>query len=356
MKKNKLLIWGSVLVIVILIFVVIEVLKDKKPSEKATKFFPDASTESITAIRIKDQNGSVRIVRKGDLWVVAKTADESETGVDLTNPMQENTDSTANDTSETKVEKIKKDLPADSASVVTALEKIVAMKKDVLISENPEKQSIFEVDTANGILVEIWKNDNESMGSFFVGKRAADWSSNYVRMLGSDLVYSTSGNIRSSFFSERDRWIDKAILSFDRASATKVSLFKKGASSVITIEKSSDTSTVWNIAEPVKSPAKSEEVDEIISTLSNFKANQIEEYAFSESVMGFTEPELVATISIPGGSKKIIVGNKKEDTSNFWVKTEGKDVVFLVNDYEIQKLDKTVEGLKQERETNDEKK
>jgi hypothetical protein len=159
MKGNKLFLAIVILVLAVLTIIISENLSNKSPSESQKKFFPNLSESSISAITIKDSNDSVKIRRKGDIWVVDayQSASAAPSGLPI-----------EGDSSKPAVSS--KVYQADSASISTALEKILKMEKGVLISDNQEKQSVFEVDSAKGTLVELWDATGKIVGSFRIGK------------------------------------------------------------------------------------------------------------------------------------------------------------------------------------------
>lgn len=333
MNGRKLLYLVGILFVAVFVIVLNEGLNNKSPSDESLKFFPGISEKDISAVVIKDATDSVKIRKKGDIWVVSPlSSDQKSEAAPI------GTDQAA--------AKEKSEYPADSASVAAVLEKLVSMKKGELISTNPAKQSIFEVDSSKGIFVELMDQSGTSKGSIRIGKNGPDWSSNYVRMIGSNSVYMVSGSIRNSFFTDSKRWRDKYIIKFDKSTAKRITLVKKDGSSVAVAK--ADTGNSWNIVEPVSNPAKTDQVDEILNTLSRFVAADFEETGLNDSALGFTSPELAAIVSFDNGStKKILIGVKNQ-AGKYTVRAEGKETVFLVNESEFNKINKDTNALKAE--------
>jgi hypothetical protein len=332
MKGNKLFYAIVILVIAVLTIIISENLSNKSPSESEKKFFPSLSESSIAAISIKDSNDSVRVRRKGDIWVVDAYQTSSTTPSGL--PMESDS---------TKPAVKSRTFQADSASISSVLEKILKMEKGVLISDNQEKQSIFEVDSSKGTLVELWDATGKSLGSFRIGKNGADWSSNYVRMTGSNSVYMVGGSLRYAFFSDHKRWRDKTITSFDKSTVKRISLIRKDGASVAVAK--ADSGNAWNIVEPTPAVAKTDQIEEILNATYRLNASDFEESETSDSAMGFTRPELTVVIGFSNdATRKIIFGSKNEN-NKYRVRTDGKEHVFLVNDYDFDKLNKDLEKL-----------
>ncbi|HON10559.1 MAG TPA: DUF4340 domain-containing protein [Chitinispirillaceae bacterium] len=332
MNGKKLLVITGILVVAVLVIILSEKLTNSSPSSKSALFFPGMTEKDISSVTIKDSNGSVKIRRKGDIWVVSSVvaADKDSTE----SPVGETKTPASSDVEE---------WAADSASVAAVLEKLTSMKKDELISENPEKQAIFEVDSTSGVLVDVFDAGSKLKGSFRIGKNGPDWSSNYVRMIGSNSVYMVKGSIKYSFFTELKRWRDKSIVKFDKESASKISLKRKDGT-VLTVAKAD---TAWSITEPFASPAKKDQIDQLLNSLSRLTATDFETTS-DDSALGLLNPELSADIAFSNGSSKKVIFGTKDSANRYRVKAEGKDVVFLINEYEFNNINKDAASLKEE--------
>lgn len=333
MSGKKLFYITAILAVAVLAIILGEKLTNSSPSGKSQMFFPGITEKDISSVIIKDNLSSVKIRRKGDIWVVSSVP---ESDVKSDSPVAQ--DQASTDTAATE------EYAADSASVAAVLEKLTSMKKDELISENPAKQAIFEVDSNSGVFIDVLDANGTPRGSFRIGKNGPDWSSNYVRMIGSNSVYMVKGSIKYSFFTDLKRWRDKAIVKFDKASVSKISLKRKDGVSV-TLAKN-DTS--WNIEEPFSSPAKKDQVDDLLNSISQLRATDFEGSSSSDSDLGLLNPELYTDITFSNGTSRKVIFGAKDSQDRYRVKAEGKDVVFLVNEYEFNKINKDASSLKEE--------
>jgi hypothetical protein len=338
MNSKRLYQLGGALVMLVAIILVSNWLSNRKPSEKSAKFFPSFTEATCSSISMTDAQGTVKLKKKGEVWVITRA---HKAGATDTAPAIAGIDSTQ----KLQTSALEDEYPADSASTKTVLEKLTTMKKDILISENPSKQSQLEVDSAKGILIDALDNTGKSYGAFYIGKNGPDWSSNYIRTKGSNKVYTVGGSIRYSFFTEYPRWKDKTIIKCDRASIKKVSIVKQGT--VIGLEKSADSAGTWKLTQPEQADAKMDVVNPLLDAAARLNTAEWEDSSLTPDSMGFTKPELVLTVFLANGEQKIVnIGKKKGGTSRFWVKAEGQQPVFLVDDVEIQKFDKKPEELK----------
>jgi hypothetical protein len=331
MSGKKMIFAIGTIIVAVLVIVIGEQLGKKKPSEKSLLFFPGLTEKDISAFEISDSNDKVKIQRKGDIWIIGSGSEATPAS-----PIAGAAD---------VVPSGKAEFQADSSSLVSVLEKVVAIKKDQLISTNPEKQSLFEVDSAKGVLVEIYDQSGKSRGSFRIGKSGPDYSSCYVRSTGSNEVYMVGGNIRYSFFTDSKRWRDKTVLKFEQTAAKSISIMKKDGSKIV-VQKDS---TTWSIKEPVQSAAKADEVQSILSSLSRVVASDIDSIALDDTAAGFSNPECAVAVTFNNGTVKNLIFGSKNSAGQYRVKTDGKAHVYLAGEYEFNKYnDVSADKLKEE--------
>lgn len=340
MNGKKVYTLGAILVVIVALLVLQNKLSSKKPTDQEVKFFPALTESSIGSLTIREGTASVVLKRKGDAWTVQKpgASAAAPAATPSLSPILNSTSAAEPGTAA--------DFPVDSASITAALEKITSLKKSALISENREKQSLFEVDTIKGVQVEVVDNSGKQLGAFIIGKSGPDYNSNYIRQKGSSSVYMASGGIKYSFFTDLTRWRNKSIVKFDKASAQGLTLAKSDGS-MITIAHS-DSGNPWQIIEPVKSPAKTEEVDGMLEKLSQLTATDFQDEPLADSAMGFDKPELGITVSFKNGSSKHIIFGKKSTDGKYWVKTDGKSQLYLTSEYTLTQLNKKLDELKGE--------
>jgi hypothetical protein len=333
MKTKKLSIMLALLLAVVALIVLTEKMGEQSGGPEA--FFPELASDAIGAIAIAQNGDTVMVKRKGDIWVVAHPGNDV-----AAKPLAEDIQQTPSNGAASQSYR------ADSASVQSMLEKIENMKKGDLISTNPSKQETFEVDSAQGTYVSVENRDGKQVASFKIGKTGPEYSSNYVRLIGSDKVYTVGGSIKNSFFTDMKRWRDKTILSFDPSSVERVSLNKKGAESIV-LKKDLDSlnQPSWRIEAPEQHPANTEEIQKLVNKLGSFKTSDWASDTVTEESLGFQEPELTVGIVFENGDEKIMsVG--AETGGKFYVRTADSPMVYRVSDYAIRDIDKNLETLK----------
>ncbi len=336
--KNLLILTGTLVALILLVFIFEKVSSgpfDGGKKGKEIHFFPGFVKEECSAIEMTEKGKKVKIIRKGGYWIIApkeKGNDQAEGTPLLDDGAAKNEGAF--------------EFAADSSSVAAALEKIIKMEKDELISTNPEKQTVLEVDTAKGTQVEVWDGQGKSLGKVIIGKNGPDWSSHFVRSVGSNNVYRVGESIKYSFFTDESRWRDKVITKFEKSLAKKITIQKQDG--IVELAKSVDTSgaPLWNITAPIQAVG-GESVTTIVNDLADVRCAEWEESdTLTNSDMGFDKPTLVLTTELENSEKHVLyVGGKQGDTSKYYVKAEGKNMVYLVYDSKFTTILKPVEEL-----------
>ncbi len=341
MNMKNLPLLAVILAVVIGIIVVANQLGNRRPSEKSLEWFPQFSEADCGMIVVKDAHDSAFLVRKGADWIVMNRRPSDNAVPSFL----------ASDTSG-RARKIA-EYPADSASIQTALDKIKDLKKEDLISQNPQKEGELEVDTLLGTRVDVYSGKLSLVGSFVIGKSGSDWTSNFVRAAGSNDVYLAGGSPKYSFFTDKSRWKNKTITRFDRAFVKGIELAKRDSAAIAVARvapapKDSLGRVTWQITSPAKDSARNSEIDKILNGLSNFSASDFEEdTAISADSLGFSKPFLRVTLAFENGDKKtVLIGNEKGSENKRWVRTSDKPATFLVPKYNIDNIDRSLNALR----------
>jgi hypothetical protein len=99
---------------------------------------------------------------------------------------------------------------ADDAGIHQLLGKGKAISLKALVSSNPQKQSVFQVDTS-GTLVRMFEKGTQR-AAFRIGKNGPGYTETYVRREGSNDVFLADGMLVTYFVKQPRDWRDKAIL------------------------------------------------------------------------------------------------------------------------------------------------
>ena len=99
---------------------------------------------------------------------------------------------------------------ADQSNVGSLLHQCKNLDVKSIVSDKPEKQSLFKVDST-GTMVKVFENGAEK-ASFVVGKPGSSYLETYVRRTNSNSVALVSGALRYVFDRPIKEWRDRTIL------------------------------------------------------------------------------------------------------------------------------------------------
>jgi hypothetical protein len=343
MKTNKLIGSGIALVLIIIVLVGLNLWTDKK-SGKAEAFFPDFTPETCAQVVISTDDTYIRLFKQNGTWMVSDAAPEAAAAAPAL-------DETA-DTESVPSAVPQRDLfpyRADSAAVQKALRTLGEIEKEMLISRNPEKREKFEVDSGNGLTVEVFDQNRESLGSIVIGKSGPDFGSNYIRPLGSNNVYSVAGNVRGTLKTKPKQWCDETVIAFDKDRAEKI-VISKAAKKITLVTRDtiidSVPTTQWYIDGAKRTKADQSKVQNLINAISNLTCDDWETGSLSLEEMGFSPPQLGVRVSLSTGkTKELLLGAQKDKRSKYFAKLPDEETIFLIAKNDVNKMDKNVEDF-----------
>jgi hypothetical protein len=264
-------------------------------SPKAT-IFPAFKTEQAAAIEIKTRGKTVSLVKKGN-WLVALNGDY---------------------------------YPADKNEVENIFKTLNNMQRENIVSTDPNKYPLFELDPVNGVEVKISRSDNTSLAHFFVGKNGPDLISTYIRIEGEKEVFLLTGMLNATFGKELKDWRDKAIFNLKAEDIVRVDITSpKKKISLIKDEKGN-----WEMAAPEKATVKKDIVEGMVNTLATLKAYDFEDGA-ELKVAGLINPATKIQITMKDNSTCILLIGKEKDSSKRYVKRDDNPTVFLVQNFDL---------------------
>jgi|GEM_PF-416423 len=313
MKFKKTLILFVVLVFLLLIAYLLE---RPRGTIQPLSLFPDFTIDAASLIHIHNRGNKdeapVTLVKSGQDWKI-----ENEQG-----------------------------FPADSELVKKALESISELKKaNNVVSQNPENQKLYEVDPNQGIEVKVSDAKKKNLANFFVGKTGPDFMSTYIRKADSNEVLLCEGyHLRSAFSRTAKNWYDLNICKFTPEEITKIEIAEAGRK--LTLKKDKEN---WQLIDPNQQQARAKKnlADDMANTLSRLRAidllraepDKLAEYQLNP-------PARQLTVFLTDGTDKKISIGKKNDQNQYYVKAE-KDVIYLVAQYHVDRLNKSFEELKE---------
>ncbi|MEW6355194.1 MAG: DUF4340 domain-containing protein [Planctomycetota bacterium] len=172
--------------------------------------------------------------------------------------------------------------------------------------------------------------------TLLIGKK--DESGDYYAMMKDGKFVFT---IRSSNIEHLEEELaSKEVCKFDKEIATKLVL--NYPSKEVVYEKKADQDNKWWMVKPIEKKATQSDVDDVLSDLDEFSAAGIETYAAKDlAKYGLSKPSLKITVTLRGEAEKvIIIGGRKKDKEQYFVRCQPSDFVFLVDEADVKRLRK----------------
>jgi hypothetical protein len=221
------------------------------------------------------------------------------------------------------------------------------MKREDIISRNPSKQEIFQVDPNNGFEVEIKGEEDKTLAHFYIGKNGPDFMSTYFRKAGSDEVILYKGfHLRSRFDKPADAWLDKFIIIVQEQDVDRIEFNRTDGQFSLLHDHEEEK---WLLDIPEKSDVKENIVKDITQTLFNLRATKVQRLKPDQELdeFGLDKPLLgINIIMADETSKTLLIGKKDDKTEEYYVKLYERDIVYSVGKFSIDKLNKPWQELK----------
>jgi hypothetical protein len=173
---------------------------------------------------------------------------------------------------------------ADQSVVATFLHDSKSLEVKNVVSNKPEKHSVFQVDSM-GTQVKIFEKGTEK-AAFIVGKPTSSYSELYARRSGSNDVVIAGGASPSAFSRLVKEWRDKTIFTISRETIKEVR-FQYGDTTFVL----AFTDSTWKIG---KDSTQESVVNSLISSLSSVRADD-----FVDTLIQHP-PKLTAQIAYAG--------------------------------------------------------
>ena len=312
MKTKQLLILGCIFVVLAIVVLVFEnpfgQSEYQKKVETATPLFPDFNKEQVTKIEIIATDGTTTLSKQEENWVVASMDN----------------------------------YPADSEGVAELLTKVGEFKNTQRVSNNPEKQAEFEVDSS-GVEAKLMDANDKLLAHLFVGKTTPGFLSSYVRPADANDVYVAQGYLQSVFNKGTRTWKDRTIFDFNKGNVTELNI----SSPEEMIELRLDANGTWQMLKPEASAVNTTEVDNLLTTLSGLDTDDFAEAQDDLAVYGLDTPESVISAALNDSTTATLyIGNEEE--GKLYVKRDDNNTVFRLFKSNVDRLIKKSDTLKAE--------
>ena len=231
---------------------------------------------------------------------------------------------------------------ADNRAVEQMLSMASHLEVGEIISSNPEKQFVFQVDTVVGNRLDFFDGEN-LLASMVIGKMQEDLLHAYLRKTDSDDVYLAKGLFSRIANRRLDLWKDRSLLVLDPKQASEIEISQDEKTFRLTRE-----DTLWLVsAHPYQEsfPADRGAVDEYLGTLADMKTDEFVK-AFQSAGISFNKPQLELTLTFSEGQQeKLLAVDESGDGSRYFVKTDQDRNVFILYEFNFKRIAKTFQDF-----------
>jgi hypothetical protein len=211
-----------------------------------------------------------------------------------------------------------------------------------VVSSNPSKQLLFQVDTLTGVRVEFYR-DEDYLAGLVVGKMSGDYQTTYVRKAESDDVYAAVGPFSQLFSRPPSSFMDKTLLALDPGSINVVEYQGRGTDYSLLHQ-----DTLWKVL-PVEGESFVGDQTRLERTVSGFANLQFSEFPNMPDslILNFDQPDLQITIGVRDGSERTLRFVEQEGGSkNLFVVKDDDPEPFIIYDYIVGNVAPRLEELR----------
>lgn len=223
-----------------------------------------------------------------------------------------------------KNEPIERRYPADETSVNQLLGNVQRLQILSLISSNPEKQNLFQVDSS-GTFVSLTERTGKTT-EFVVGKMGPSFSETYIRPTASNNVYLAEGITSWDVNKEVRDWRDKTVLKVEQDSIRMISYrYRKEQFSLV-------RDSVWRFQPTAREDVLNSTVTGLLSSISTLRAED-----FVDSTFLVPTPHVKLELAAPQ-SLTLSFSPMPPDSSKYWVMNSSTQQIFVVNKWSVQSI------------------
>lgn len=226
---------------------------------------------------------------------------------------------------------------ADMRIMKKFLETMNDLKFEGIISENPEKQSKFQVDST-GTQVQIFKEDNMVL-DFVVGKTDQNYSHTFLRESESDKVYSVTGNLSYIFNKKVNQWRDKVIVDIPKDEIDYIEVSYSDTTIYFTF-----VDTIWFVRQDDNEIEV--EPSKLSSILNAFSPMRTTKFQDEPIDVNWDKPDETVVITLVDGTGYNLKFIKKDDRE-IYIKASNKDNIFISTTYMMKRFKKKLEDFEE---------
>lgn len=228
-----------------------------------------------------------------------------------------------------------KDFPAKTEEISYFLKTLSEIKNPEVVSVNPKKQAIYEVNEKKGTKVTLYRDKQKE--ELFFGKTGPSSFGIYLRPGKKNEVYLVSDNL--SNFVSLDDFRNLTILKTDSDKIKKLTFKTKDGEFSLEKKNTKNKEEKWFLKDKELDQSK---VKDFLTSISTISA--VDGFIDSKKETGLINPQLSLTIMENGQPTKILqIGNpvKDEENPNYYSNLKGSSIIYIVSSVSFKDLQKT---------------
>ncbi len=308
MSKQVRILLVILLILVIVVLVAENPLKGRAETKvrQGKALFPAFMGAEVMGVTVFGKRDTVTLSREADQWLLVEGEDA---------------------------------YPADTSGISKMLDAVPRLTDRVVVSRNPEKQSVYEVDST-GVRVVMTGAPKDTVAHLVIGKAGPNFSSSYLRVFGSEAVLLQDEQLSNVFDRVVEAWKDRYLIRREREEVRGISV--RGPETSYRLEKSAEGA--WDLVDPEIGPAKDAEANRLVATVTRFLADEI--VAPSDTVeTGLEEPDWTIEVTMEDGTEyAVLVGGTAEQEKRY-AKLEGGRWTYLLGKHRLDAFEKKPEEL-----------
>jgi len=311
-KPRSLAILTGVLGLLVLAIVLLGRKEEAVLTSSAELLFPGFDATKATKIAVKTKDKDVALEKKDGVWVIAGEG-----------------------------------FKADEEAVKNLLDRVKEVEVADVASTNPESAKLFEVDKGGEHTVEVQLSAGAtSLAHFFVGKSGPDFSSNYVRLDGSDRAVRAASRMREAFDRGARGWRDRVIFNILPDNVAAVSLTSPELTAELVAAGDGDKRT-WTLSlAGTTSPADTDAARGMVETLATLHTDDFAAATVSVADAALEPPSRTAVMKLKDGSSHTLDFGKDSEDGRVYVRADALPTIYLLGKYRINQVFKKSEDLK----------
>lgn len=285
MKRSTLLLIGILVALGVVTYIVLQRPGESSSDTSARQMLVNYDSSAVDRVEVTSGGSTVRLAQEGGIWMIVA-------------PVH---------------------FRADQNAVRSAISRGRKIEVRGLVSTNPEKQGVFQVDSA-GTLVKIFEHGTEK-AAFRIGKPGTTYDETYARREGEGDVLVAEGPLAYLFVKAPKDWRDRTIFKTDRDRITSVRYRYGDTTFTLAL-----LDSAWKVDTQPAAPAA---VQNLLGTLSDYLANDFVDSAFVPA----GPPS--ALVEVSGTQIRFY---RSKDSGRFLVQSSADPQWYVVEPYRAQDL------------------